>query len=135
MADHDLVLLDTSVAIAPPADLSSVTARVAVSTITVAELASGLNATSDPVERARRQERFERVLTTYSPIAYSSTAARLYGALCDSLRQDGRSPRPRRFDLLIASVAGDLGVPVLTRNPDDFTGIHEVVQVVALADG
>lgn len=132
MAEHDAVLLDTSVVIDPPADLASIAERVAVSTLSIAELASGLHATADPVEAARREARFAHVLGTYHPLPYTATAARLYGALCDAVRLSGRSPRPRRFDLLIASVAGDLGVPVLTRNPEDFAGIHDVVQVVAL---
>ena len=132
MAEHPRALLDTSVAIDPPADLAEVVDRVAVSVISVAELASGLNSTPDPVERARRQERFARILTTYDVVPYSASAARLYGALCDAVRQSGRSPRGRRFDLLIASVAGDLGVPVLTRNPDDFAGIHPMIETIAI---
>lgn len=132
MAEHRAVLLDTSVVIAPPPDLATIADQVAVSTISVAELAAGLHSCDDAVERARRTERFAKVLATYSPVAYSTSAARLYGALCDAVRQSGRSPRPRRFDLLIASVAGDLGVPVLTRDPDGFADIHDVVRVIAL---
>lgn len=132
MAEHDLVLFDTSVVIKPPRQLSSITRQVAVSSITVAELAAGLMQSADPIERARRHERMAFTLAHYSPIPYSSSAARLYGALCDALREIGRNPRPRRFDLLIASVAGDLGIPLLTRNPDDFRGIHEVVRVIGV---
>jgi predicted nucleic acid-binding protein len=106
--------------------------RVAVSAISIAELASGLNSSPDPVERARRQERFARILATYDVVPYSASAARLYGALCDAVRQSGRNPRGRRFDLLIASVAGDLGVPVLTRNPHDFAGIHPMIEAIAV---
>ena len=132
VAEHPTVLLDTSVVIAPPSDLAAVADSFAVSTISVAELASGLHASSDPVEQSRRAERFAQVLATATPLPYTTSAARLYGALCDAVRVSGRNPRPRRLDLLIASVAGDLGVPLLTRNPDDFTGIHPVVQVVAV---
>lgn len=130
MAEHRAVLLDTSVVIEPPPDLEQVTERAAVSTITLAELAGGLGTSSDPVERAIRQQRFETALHTYSPIGYNASAARLYGALCDAVRGIGRTPRPRRIDLMIASVAGDLRIPLLTRNPEDFRGIHEVVRVV-----
>lgn len=130
MADHEVVLLDTSVLIDPPADLKAVADRVAVSSISIAELAGGLQTSRDPVQRARRQERFERILATTSPIPYGVGAARMYGALCDAVRAKGRSPRPRRMDLLIASVSADLGVPLLTRNPDDFLGIHPIVRVL-----
>lgn len=133
MPEHAAVLLDTSVLIAPPENLDSIAGRAAVSTLSIAELASGLS-TSDPVEQARRYERFGKVLTTYSPLPYSVSAARLYGALCDAVRATGRNPRPRRFDLLLASVAGDLGIPILTHNPDDFRGIHAVVQVITCTE-
>lgn len=134
MADHDVVLLDTSVVIAPPPNLPQITARGAISVLTVAELASGLSASTDPVETARRQARYERVVRDYSPIAYTASAARLYGALCTAERQRDRNPRARRFDLMLASVAGDLGIPLLTRNPDDFRDIHEIVRVVEVSD-
>lgn len=130
MPEHQAVLLDTSVLVEPPSNLDSIAERVAVSTLSIAELASGLGSTNDPVEHARRYERFERILNVYSPLPYSASAARLYGALCDAVRAAGRNPRPRRFDLLLASVAGDLDIPILTRNPDGFRGIHPIVQVV-----
>lgn len=133
VTEHRAVLLDTSVAIAPPADLAMIADSIAVSTISVAELASGLNASPDPVERARRAERLGLIMAICAPVPYSASAARLYGALCDAVRQTGRNPRPRRFDLLIASVAGDLGVPVLTRDPDGFADIHDIVRVIALS--
>lgn len=132
MAEATRVLLDTSVLIAPTASITHHATLAAVSVISIAELAAGLHTPADPVERLRRQRRFERIQAEYVPVPYTSSAARLYGALNDVVRASGRNPRPRRFDLLIASVAGDLGVPVLTRNPDDFADIHEVVQVVAL---
>lgn len=133
MADHRTVLLDTSVAITPPTDLADIAERVAVSAISVAELASGLTSAADPVESARRHERFARLLATCQIVPYTASAARLYGALCESVRLSGRNPLARRFDLLIASVAGDLGIPVLTRNGDDFRDIHPVVEVVELS--
>lgn len=125
-------LLDTSVLIDPPSDLADRVATVSVSTISLAELASGLNLTRDPVQQARRQQRYERLLAVYSPVPYSTSAARLYGALCDAVRASRRSPRPRRFDLLLASVAADLAVPLMTRNPDDFEGIHDIVRTVSI---
>lgn len=131
MSRPDRVILDTSLVIDPPADLESFAAAAAVSTITLAGLAFGLHS-SDPVENARRESVYRDVLDSYRPIPYSSGAARLYGALCASVRHEGRNPRPRRLDLLIASVAAELGVPLLTRNPRDFAGIQHAVQVVAV---
>lgn len=124
-------LLDTSVLVAPPPQLSDHAETAAVSVISLAELAFGLH-TPDPVVNAAREERYRRILDTFDPLAYSAAAARLYGALCASVRNAGSSPRPRRFDLLIASVAAAEGIPLLTRNPADFHGIHAMVQVVAV---
>ena len=133
VAEHPVVLLDTSVVIAPPSDLRDVADQGAISVLTIAELANGLTSVSDPVEQARRRARLETVLSQHDPIAYTASAAVLYGALCDTVRRSGRNPRGRRLDLMLASVAGDLGVPILTRNPDDFRGIHDIIRVVEVA--
>jgi len=124
-------LIDTSVLIDPPTDLAAYAEATAISTITLAELAFGLH-TGDPVVNAAREIRYQRIATTFDPIPFSASAARLYGALCAAIRQTGRSPRPRRFDLLIASVAADEDISLLTRNPTDFEGIHSAVRVIAV---
>ena len=125
-------LLDTSVLVDPPLDLAALTRTGAVSTVTLAELASGLH-TDDPVRSAAREVRYQRILGLFDAIPYSAGAARMYGGLCAAVRASGRSPRPRRFDLLLASVAADARIPLLTRNPRDFDDLHPMVEVVAVA--
>lgn len=125
-------LLDTSVLIDPPLDLHRYATATVISTITLAELAYGLH-TEDPVVAAARQARYARITELYEAIPYSATAARLYGALCAGVRDIGRNPRPRRMDLLIASVAADEEVPLLTRNPADFAGLHPTVRTIAIS--
>lgn len=49
-----------------------------------------------------------------------------------STRATGRDPRPRQFDLLIAAVAVDLGIPLIARNENDFRGIHSALSVIAV---
>lgn len=124
-------LLDTSVVIDPPPDLGSLVRTGAISTVTLAELSYGLH-THDPVLSAAREVRYQRILSVFEPVPYSTAAARMYGGLCAAVRASGRSPRPRRFDLLLASVAAAEGIPLLTRNADDFTGLHPMVEVVAV---
>jgi predicted nucleic acid-binding protein len=124
-------LLDTSVVIDPPADLDDYARSSSVSTITLAELAFGLHS-ADPVRNAAREARYQLIVQNLEPIPYSASAARLYGALCEAVRQSGRNPRPRRFDLMIASVAADERLPLITRNADDFQGIHPAVRVIAI---
>lgn len=73
-------LLDTSVVIdldIIDADLLPLT--VGVSAITMAELAAGPTATSDPAERARRQDRLQRAEAAFESIPFSAEAARAYG--------------------------------------------------------
>ncbi|MFT4009967.1 MAG: PIN domain-containing protein [Nocardioidaceae bacterium] len=127
---YPAAFLDTSVLIDPPEDIGSYAEQFAVSVVSIAELASGLNVPVDPVERVARQERFAAILSTYRITPYSLAAARRYGALCDVTRESGLNPRPRRFDLLLASVAIQAGLPLLTRNPDDFAHLHRSLVVV-----
>lgn len=124
-------LLDTSVVIDPSPDLAELVRAGAISTVTLAELAYGLHPT-DPVLSAAREVRYQRILATFEAIPYSAHAARLYGGLCAAVRASGRNPRPRRFDLLLASVAVDEKLPLLTRNPGDFEGLHPTVEVIAV---
>ena len=45
----------------------------------------------------------------------------------------GRKARgARAVDLMIAAVAAATGLPLCTRNPDDFAGLGDLVTVVAL---
>lgn len=124
-------LLVTSVVIDPPPDLGTLISAGAISTVTLAELAYGLH-TPDPVVSAAREVRYQRILATFEAIPYSASAARMYGGLCAAVRASGRDPRPRRFDLLLASVAADEQIPLITRNPGDFERLHRSVEVIAI---
>jgi predicted nucleic acid-binding protein len=45
----------------------------------------------------------------------------------------GRKARGRRaFDLLIAATALAAGLPLYTRNPDDFAGLSDLVTIVTI---
>lgn len=129
---HDRVLLDTSMVIDyPAAAVADRAESAAISTITLAELAYGLH-TVDPILNAARERRYHWIAGTFAPIPFDAGAARIYGALCADVRSAGRDPKPRRFDLLIAAVAVDLGIPLMTRNENDFRGIHSALSVIAV---
>ncbi|HUL98486.1 MAG TPA: type II toxin-antitoxin system VapC family toxin [Mycobacterium sp.] len=129
---HERALLDTSVVIDFPADaVGSLAATAAVSTITLAELAYGLH-TDDPLLNTAREQRYHWITSTFAPIPFDTSAARVYGALCASVRAIGRDPRPRRFDLLIAAVAVALRIPLITRNETDFRGIHSSLNIIVV---
>lgn len=104
--------------------------EVAVSTLTMAELAAGPHATTDPEERARRQERLQRAEATFSTLPFDAGAARAYGRIYAAVAAKGRKARGRRaVDLLIAATAMAEGLPLYTRNPDDFLGLTELLEI------
>lgn len=124
-------LLDTSVVIdldIVDADLLPLT--VGVSAITMAELAAGPAATSDPAERARRQDRLQRAEAAFESIPFGTEAARAYGRVHAAVVAAGRQPRRRFADLLIAATAVAEGLPVVTRNPADFAGLEQLLDIV-----
>ncbi|SOJ55702.1 tRNA(fMet)-specific endonuclease VapC [Mycobacterium simulans] len=129
---HERALLDTSVVIDyPAAAVAAQASAAAVSTITLAELSYGLH-TADPLLNAVREQRYHWIINTFDPIPFDAQAARIYGALCATVRAGGRSPKPRRFDLLIAAVAVALDIPLITRNETDFIGVHQRLVIVAV---
>src|SRR5436309_10945956 len=100
-------IADTSVII--DWDLPGVVAAlpdvVAVSTITVAELAAGPHLARDPLEKARRQARLQQVEALFEPLDFDLAAARSFGLIVAAVTAAGRSHRSRMADLLIAAIA------------------------------
>lgn len=66
------------------------------------------------------------------PIAFDDRAARSYGLVVAAIISEGRKPRSRFADLLIAATAHAHGLDLYTRNADDFTGLGDLVRVVAV---
>jgi predicted nucleic acid-binding protein len=127
-------ILDTSVVIdLEQIEPSKLPLEVAVSTITMAELAAGPHATTDSEERARRQDRLQRAEAAFDPLPFDAEAARAYGRIYASVVAAGRKARgARAVDLFIAATACAAGLPLYTRNPDDFRAIGDLVEVVAV---
>ncbi len=125
-------IIDTSVVI----DLEQLEAgqlrmELAVSAITMAELAAGPHATQDAEERARRQDRLQRAEAAFDPLPFDGEAARAYGRIYAAEIASGRKARgTRALDLLIAATACAANLPVFTRNPEDFRGLKDLVDVI-----
>ncbi len=127
-------LIDTSVVIdleridpeALPDDLS-------IAAVTLAELAAGPHATTDAIEKARRQERLQRTEATFDPVPFDAEAARAYGRIYAAATAAGRKARGRRaMDLLIAATCLAAQLPLYTRNRSDFDGLSGVIDIVAV---
>lgn len=127
-------LLDTSVLIdlGDPVVSAALTGEGAVSAITLAELTIGPHLTADSLEAARRQARLQRVEATFDVLPFDAAAARSYGMVVAAVTRLGRTHRSRRADLMIAATAHAHGLGVLTRNPDDFRGLDELVEISAV---
>lgn len=127
-------VLDTSVIInLEEVHPSRLPGEVAVSAITMAELAAGPHATSDPDERARRQDRLQRAEAAFDPLPFDAEAARAYGRLYSAVVASGRKARgTRAVDLLIAATACAADLPLYTRNGDDLRAVEDVVEIIAL---
>lgn len=127
-------VIDTSVVIdLEHIDPARLPVEVAVSAVTMAELAAGPHATADSAERARRQDRLQRAEAAFDPLPFDAEAARAYGRIYAAVVAAGRKARgARAVDLLIAATACAAGLPLYTRNGADFRAIHDLVDVVDL---
>lgn len=131
---HRRGLLDTSVIIdldlLDPRDLP---AEVAVSAVSMAELAAGPHATNDADERGRRQDRLQRAEAVFDPLPFDSDAARAYGRVYAAVVAAGRKARgARAVDLLIAATACAAELPLYTRNGADFEALEGLVEIVVV---
>jgi predicted nucleic acid-binding protein len=114
-------------------DAEQLPTELAISALTMAELAAGPHATSDTAERARRQDRLQRAEATFDPLPFDSAAARAYGLIYAAIVATGRKARgPRAVDMLIAATALAGNLPLYTRNVDGFRGIEHLIDVVAV---
>ncbi len=123
-------LLDTNVIVhLPRIDPNQLPVESAISSITLAELSAGPLATDDPLERAARVGRLQRVEAAFHPLPFDAAAARQYGPVYAAIRAMGRTPRRRLADLLIACVAITNELPLFTVNPRDYAGLELLLAV------
>ena len=97
-------------------------APVFSSVISLGELAFGVEACVDPAERAMRAT-YLRQVESRPTLGVSKHTAAAFGVLAATVKQAGRSPRPRYNDLWIAAQAIEHGYALLTLNPTDFAGL------------
>jgi predicted nucleic acid-binding protein len=126
-------LIDTNIVIHLAAlDGAGLPDEMVISAVTLAELSAGPHHTSDPAERARRMSVLQHAESTFEPLPFDTDAARAFGLISAAVLAAGRTPRRRIADLMIASTAVANRLPLYTTNAGDFTGIGDLLTVVAV---
>lgn len=103
-----------------------------ITAITLAELHQGVAMARDAATRSMRTEVMGAAIVEFDPLPFDAEAATRYGTLVALTVEANRNPRPRRIDLMIAAIASARGLPLYTRNEDDFKGLKGMVEVVAV---
>ncbi|WP_430647409.1 type II toxin-antitoxin system VapC family toxin [Agromyces sp. GXS1127] len=136
-AERERGLLDTNIVILRHAiSARDLPEDVAISAVTLAELSAGVHLARGQdaaLERARRVEQLQRVEHEFDPIPFDADAARAFGRITAAVHAIGRTPRRRVADLMIAATAAVQGLPLYTTNPGDFSGLEELVEIIAVA--
>jgi predicted nucleic acid-binding protein len=126
-------MLDTCTVIdLPSLDPARLPVEVAIPAIVLAELAQGVAMTKSPEQVMIRSQRLADIEAAFAAIPFDREAARRYGTLVALTITASRDPRPRRIDLMIAATAAAHGLPLFTRNPDDFRGLDAAVTIIAV---
>lgn len=123
-------ILDTSVVLAT--GIGPLDGELAISAVTLAELHFGVLVAQ---ERGIRAERLRRLLTlqqSFDALTVDGAVAASYGQLASAVVDTGRKPRARSMDLLIAATAHAHAARLYTRNINDFRGLDDLVEVVAV---
>ncbi len=127
-------VLDTSVLLDyEQLPIEALPTLAAISAVTLAELAAGPHAVTDIQERSRRQARLQWAESEFTSLPFDAEAARTYARVYAAILADGRKPRgARAVDLLIAATALSRGLPLYTRNANDFTSLQSVMCIVSV---
>lgn len=126
-------LLDTCVLIDIDAiDDVLLPVRAKISTITLAELGLGIAVASTPAALALRTERLLAIEHGFDALPFCTAAARRFTSMTKLVVAAGRSPKPRRMDLMIAAIASANDLPLFTRNADDFKDLDPLLTMIAV---
>lgn len=123
-------VLDTSVVIAT--DVPPLEGELAISAVTLAEVHFGVLVAKRGSVRAERLRRLLLLERTFDALPLDGTVAASYGQVAAAVAEMGCQPRAQSMDLLIAATAHAHAARLYTRNPDDFAGLGDLVDVVAV---
>jgi len=103
-----------------------------ITAITMAELHQGVAMAKNPAVRAARTEKLGAAIVDFDPLPFDGDAATRFGSLVGLTLAANRDPKPRRMDLMIAAIASAHGLPLYTRNADDFKGLDDMLTVIEI---
>jgi len=103
-----------------------------ITAVTLAELHQGVAMARDVAIRAARTEKLAAAVADFEALPFDAEAAARYGTLVALTLAAGRDPRPRRMDLMIAATASARGLPLYTRNGDDFACLTDAVTIMRI---
>ncbi|MEV6095132.1 type II toxin-antitoxin system VapC family toxin [Nocardia sp. NPDC051981] len=104
--------------------------RPRISTVTLAELGLGIALAATPQALALRTERLLAIEHGFDALPFCTASARRFTSMAKLVVASGRSPKPRKMDLMIAAIASANDLPLFTRNADDFKGLEPLLTVV-----
>lgn len=130
MDDAVRAVLDTSVVIAT--DVPPLAGELAISAVTLAELHFGVLVAKQQKMRSERLRRLMVLQRKFDALPLDDAVAASYGQLAAAVIEAGRQPRARSMDLLIAATAHAHAARLYTRNADDFGGLDDLLEVVAV---
>jgi toxin FitB len=125
-------ILDTSILISQDDDAGLAEAlpeESSISVVTLAELHYGVLVAKNDEARQHRLRRLGVIEATFQPIPIDPAVARAFAAVAKAVKSAGRQSRARVMDLWIAATALNLGVPLYTRNVEDFEGLANLIEV------
>ncbi len=105
---------------------------LAISAITLAELQFGVLVARTAAVRAERLRRLSALQKHFDALPVDEAVAVSYGQLAAAVVDAGRQPRRRVMDLLIAATAHAHGARLYTRNINDFAGLENLVDIIAV---
>jgi predicted nucleic acid-binding protein len=125
-------LLETSVVVdRGKMSLDQLPTVMAISTLTLAELAGGPHGADHELESSRRRRHLQDVEANFEAVPFDSGCAHAYGHIYAAVGAIGRKPRGARMvDLMIAATALAHDLPLYTRNAKDLRGLENLIEIV-----
>jgi predicted nucleic acid-binding protein len=124
-------ILDTSVVIArSEKELdAALPEEMAISVATLAELHYGVLVAPDAETRRQRLQRLGLVEAMFDPLPLDAGVGRAFAMVAHAVKTAGGQPRARVMDLWIAATALANGLPLFTRNFEDFKLLQKLIDV------